>query len=263
MKIIVIGTGNVGFHLCQRMKEVGIKLRQIVGRKEMPMIETTADVYILAVSDAAIVEVAEQIALLLPNTALVLHTSGTTSGEVLAPFFKNYGVLYPLQTFNKDLPIDFSAIPIFINSDKHEAMHELAKAFHGPAQMAWHALTTLPFWLALSGVATSYYMYMVNPALPAAIKSRVQPIYTLLENKYYLDWINENILARGARAVGSGLWKWGDQVLIDGLVVNGSWKLVAQVSGVIRKVQTGYLYHYALIMILGVFVLMTYFVWLK
>ena len=158
---------------------------------------------------------------------------------------------------------EFFKDAIFVDNHKHEAMHELAKAFHGPAQMAWHALTTLPFWLALSGVATSYYMYMVNPALPAAIKSRVQPIYTLLENKYYLDWINENILARGARAVGSGLWKWGDQVLIDGLLVNGSWKLVAQVSGVIRKVQTGYLYHYALIMILGVFVLMTYFVWLK
>jgi len=158
---------------------------------------------------------------------------------------------------------EFFKDAIFVDNHKHEAMHELAKAFHGPAQMAWHALTTLPFWLALSGVATSYYMYIVNPALPAAIKSRVQPIYTLLENKYYLDWINENILARGARAVGSGLWKWGDQVLIDGLLVNGSWKLVAQVSGVIRKVQTGYLYHYALIMILGVFVLMTYFVWLK
>ena len=158
---------------------------------------------------------------------------------------------------------EFFKDAIFINAEKHAAMEELAKAFHGPAQMAWHALTTLPFWLALAGVATSYYMYMVNPALPTAIKSRVQPIYMLLENKYYLDWINENILARGARAVGTGLWKWGDQVLIDGVIVNGSWKLVAQVSGVVRKVQSGYLYHYALAMILGVFVLMTYFVWLK
>jgi NADH-quinone oxidoreductase subunit L len=152
---------------------------------------------------------------------------------------------------------------IFINGEKHAAMHELAQMFHGPAQMALHALTTMPFWLAVAGVATSYYMYMVNPALPAAIKARVQPIYSLLENKYYLDWINENILARGARALGTSLWKWGDQVLIDGLIVNGSWKVVAQVSGVVRKVQTGYLYHYALAMILGVFVLMTYFVWLK
>jgi NADH-quinone oxidoreductase subunit L len=139
----------------------------------------------------------------------------------------------------------------------------MAKAFHGPVQMAWHSLTTLPFWLALAGVATSYYMYMVNPALPTAIKARVQPIYTLLENKYYLDWFNENVLARGARAVGTGLWKGGDEYIIDGTLVNGSWKVVGWVSGVVRRVQSGYLYHYALGMIMGVFVLMTYFVWLK
>jgi NADH-quinone oxidoreductase subunit L len=152
---------------------------------------------------------------------------------------------------------------IFINAEKHPAMAALAKEFHGPAQMAWHALTTLPFLLALAGVLTSYYMYMVNPALPTAIKARMLPIYTLLENKYYLDWFNENILARGARALGTVLWKAGDQFLIDGVVVNGSWKVVAWVSGVARRVQSGYLYHYALAMILGVFVLMTYFVWLK
>ena len=152
---------------------------------------------------------------------------------------------------------------IFIDAEKHAAMEEMAKAFHGPVQMAWHSLTTLPFWLALSGVAASYYMYMINPALPAAIKKRVEPIYTLLENKYYLDWFNENVLARGARALGTGLWKGGDQFLIDGVIVNGSWKLVAVISGVVRRVQSGYLYHYALAMILGIFVLMTYFVWLK
>ncbi|MEY4883468.1 MAG: hypothetical protein RIS34_1322 [Pseudomonadota bacterium] len=149
---------------------------------------------------------------------------------------------------------------IFIDGEKHAAMEELARAFHGPAQMAWHALTTLPFWLALAGVATSFYMYMVNPALPAAIKARFMPIYTLLENKYYMDWFNENVLARATRMLGTGLWKGGDQAIIDGTLVNGSWKLVGWVSGAVRRVQTGYLYHYALSMILGVFVLMTYFV---
>ncbi|NDP38585.1 MAG: NADH-quinone oxidoreductase subunit L [Rhodoferax sp.] len=158
---------------------------------------------------------------------------------------------------------DFFKDAIFIDAEKHAAMEELAKAFHGPVQMALHALRTMPFWLALAGVASAYYMYLVNPALPAAIKRRFQPIYTLLENKYYLDWFNENILARAMRALGTGLWKGGDEALIDGAIVNGSWKGVAWVSGVIRRVQTGYLYHYALVMILGVFVLMTYFVWLK
>ena len=156
---------------------------------------------------------------------------------------------------------DFFKGAIFVNATAHPAMQELGKLFHGPVQMATHALTTAPFWLAVAGVACSYYMYMVNPALPAAIKARVQPVYTLLENKYYLDWFNENVLARGARALGTGLWKGGNQAIIDGALVNGSWKLVGLVSAVVRHFQSGYLYHYALTMILGVFVLMTYFVW--
>ena len=172
-------------------------------------------------------------------------------------------VVIGFMTIQPMLYGEFFKDAIFINGEKHAAMEEMAKAFHGPLQMAMHALTTMPFWLALAGVVTSYYMYMINPALPAAIKKRFQPIYTLLENKYYMDWINENILARGARALGTGLWKWGDQVLIDGVLVNGSWKVVAKVSGLARRVQSGYLYHYALAMIMGVFVLMTYFVWLK
>lgn len=158
---------------------------------------------------------------------------------------------------------EFFKDAIFVNSDIHKAMTVLAEEFHGPLQLALHGLTSLPFWLALSGVVSAYYLYIVNPALPAAIKSRMLPLYNLLENKYYLDWINENILARGARGLGVVLWKVGDQFLIDGLLVNGAWKMVGRLSGIVRKAQSGYLYHYALVMILGVFVLMTYFVWLK
>ena len=156
---------------------------------------------------------------------------------------------------------DFFKDAVFVNADLHPAMSELAKIFHGPMAMAGHALSTAPFWLALGGVVSSYYMYMVNPALPTAIKRRCMPIYTLLENKYYLDWFNENVLARGVRMLGTGLWKGGDQALIDGTIVNGSWKVVGWFSRVVRRLQSGYLFHYALSMILGVFVLMTYFVW--
>ena len=158
---------------------------------------------------------------------------------------------------------DFFRDAIFVNLERHPAMEELAKVFQGPLEMALHGLTTAPFWLALSGVVLAYYMYMVNQALPAAIKRKAQPIYTLLENKYYLDWFNENVLARGMRALGTALWKGGDQTLIDGALVNGSWKLVGWVSGIVRKLQSGYIYHYAFGMIVGVFVLMTYFVWLN
>ena len=155
---------------------------------------------------------------------------------------------------------DFFKDAIFVDAAKHPVMAELAEAFHGPLAMAGHAFSTLPFWLALAGVVTAWYMYMVNPALPAAIKRAFQPVYTLLENKYYMDWINENILARAARALGTGLWKGGDQAVIDGAVVNGSWKLVGRVAAIVRWIQSGYLYHYALAMIVGILILMTYFV---
>ena len=155
---------------------------------------------------------------------------------------------------------DFFKDAIFVDAARHPVMTELAEAFHGPLAMAGHAFSTLPFWLALAGVVTAWYMYMINPALPAAIKRTFQPVYTLLENKYYMDWINENILARAARALGTGLWKGGDQAVIDGAVVNGSWKVVGWVAGVVRWFQSGYLYHYALAMIVGILILMTYFV---
>ncbi|WP_447773842.1 NADH-quinone oxidoreductase subunit L [Variovorax boronicumulans] len=152
---------------------------------------------------------------------------------------------------------------IFVDGAKHHAMGELKEAFHGPVAMAIHGLQTAPFWLALAGVALSYYMYMMNPALPAAIKRTFGPVYRLLENKYYMDWFNENVIARGTRMLGTGLWKGGDQGLIDGTIVNGSWKVVGRVAGVIRWLQTGFIYHYAFAMLLGIFILMTYFVWFK
>jgi NADH-quinone oxidoreductase subunit L len=152
---------------------------------------------------------------------------------------------------------------IVVNTQLHPAIKELNEAFHGPMAMAVHGLSTMPFWLALAGVVLAWYFYMVNPAIPAAIQRAFRPLHTLLENKYYMDWFNENVLARGARSLGLGLWKVGDQALIDGAVVNGSWKLVGWFSSVVRRVQSGYIYHYALAMIIGVFVLMTYFVWLN
>ncbi|MCR6477058.1 NADH-quinone oxidoreductase subunit L [Variovorax sp. ZS18.2.2] len=172
-------------------------------------------------------------------------------------------VVIGFMTIDPMLFGEFFKGAIVVDGAKHHAMKELEEAFHGPVAMAIHGLQTAPFWLALAGVVLSYYMYMINPALPAAIKRAFGPVYRLLENKYYLDWINENILARGARALGTGLWKGGDQALIDGAVVNGSWKVIGRVSSVVRWVQSGYIYHYAFAMLLGIFILMTYFVWFK
>jgi len=158
---------------------------------------------------------------------------------------------------------DFFKDAIYVNANLHPAMHELHEEFHGALEMAVHALSSVPLLLAWSGLTLSYYMYMVNPALPAAILRIFAPIHTLLVNKYYLDDFNEKVLAKGSRVLATVLWKSGDQGLIDGVVVNGSWKLVGVVSRLSKQLQTGFLYHYALVMILGMFGLVTWFVWLN
>jgi NADH-quinone oxidoreductase subunit L len=155
---------------------------------------------------------------------------------------------------------DFFKDSIVVDAARHGAMSEMAKHFHGAGAMALHGLSTLPFWLALAGVVTAWYFYLRNPAIPAAIKARFQFVYTLLENKYYMDWFNENVLAPLARGMGQGLWKRGDEGTIDG-AINGSARLVGGVSALTRLLQTGYLYWYALVMIVGVVGLMTWQLW--
>ncbi|MET3118139.1 NADH-quinone oxidoreductase subunit L [Undibacterium sp. GrIS 1.8] len=147
---------------------------------------------------------------------------------------------------------------IFVD-EAHHSMEELTQEFHGPLAMAIHALTSLPFWLALAGVVTSYVFYMLKPEIPTAIKKHAHAIYTLLDNKYYMDRFNEIVFAGGARMLGNGLWNVGDKGLIDGLIVNGSAKFVGWLSRGVRLFQTGYLYHYAFVMILGVLGFLTYF----
>ena len=143
--------------------------------------------------------------------------------------------------------------------DKHPAMEALTHHWHGWVAMALHGFTSLPFWLMVAGIATAWYFYLVNPAIPARLQQTFKGIYTVLENKYYLDRFNEWFFAGGARRLGSGLWKRGDQGLIDGLVVNGSARLVGWFSRVLRQGQTGFLNHYAIAMIIGLAFLLFWF----
>ncbi len=154
---------------------------------------------------------------------------------------------------------DFFKDVIFVNHHAHPAMEELAHEFHSWQAMGVHALQTKPFWLAVAGVATAYFFYMVKPSIPAAIKQKASVIYNILENKYYMDRFNEIVFAGGARLLGGGLWNIGDKGLIDGLVVNGSAKLVGLFSKIVRLFQTGFIYHYAFVMILGVLGFLIYF----
>jgi NADH-quinone oxidoreductase subunit L len=156
---------------------------------------------------------------------------------------------------------DFFKGAIVNDIARHPAMLELASHFHSAGGMAMHSLQTVPLWLAVAGVVTAWWFYLKQPAIPAAIKARFSWIYRLLDNKYYMDWFNEHVLAAATRRVGIGLWKGGDVGLIDGALVNGSARAVGAVAQLTRLLQTGYLYFYALVMLLGVFGLMTWQLW--
>lgn len=150
---------------------------------------------------------------------------------------------------------------IFIGQN-HEALTEMGQEFQGWAAMGAHAFSGLPVWLALAGVIVAWFFYMKRPELPAVVSRTFSPVYKLLCNAYYLDKINEIVFARGAVAIGRGLWKEGDVVVIDG-VVNGSAKFIGWFATVIRFLQSGYIYHYAFAMIIGMLGLLTLFVTLS
>ena len=149
---------------------------------------------------------------------------------------------------------------IVVNAAAHPAMTDLREHFQGPLQMALHAVTTLPLWLAIAGVLVAWYAYMVNLAFPAAVQRMFKPVYSLLDHKYYMDWINEHVIAAGTRLVGNGLWKGADAGFIDGFVVNGTARVIDVAAGLIRQLQTGFIYYYALAMVAGVVVFMWLFV---
>jgi NADH-quinone oxidoreductase subunit L len=125
--------------------------------------------------------------------------------------------------------------------------------------MALHSIISLPFILALSGVLTAWYFYMRRPDIPAAIQVKFAGINRILDNKYGFDSFNERVFAAGSRLIGNKLWQIGDVKLIDGAVVNGTANLIAKLSTHIRKLQTGLIYHYAFAMIIGVFLMLTFF----
>ena len=144
--------------------------------------------------------------------------------------------------------------------EKHAVLAELGREWHGIGAFIAHGVVSLPFWLAVAGIATAWYCYLVNPALPERIRKRAGGLYTLLANKYYFDEFNEWFFARGARKLGAIASNVGDRTIIDGFFVNGSAKLVGWTSSLLRHVQSGYVYHYAFTMIIGVFALLTWWV---
>lgn len=140
----------------------------------------------------------------------------------------------------------------------HDVLAELGREFHGPGGFLLHGMLSLPVALSLAGVAVAWFAYLYRPALPERIRQVLDLPYRILVNKYYFDDFNEKVLARGARGIGRMLWKGGDVAVIDGALVNGSARLVGWCSGVVRQLQTGYLYHYAFAMVVGLSVLLAW-----
>ena len=154
---------------------------------------------------------------------------------------------------------DYFGDSIYI-AEGHEAVRKMAEEFHGVLPMVLHSFTTLPFWLAFAGAAIAWFIYVARPDLPAVLRAKWGVLVTVLEEKYYLDRFNDWAFAGGARLLGLGLWKIGDVALIDGLFVNGSARLVGWTATVVRQLQSGFIYHYAFAMIIGILLLLT--VWL-
>ncbi|MGA7180794.1 MAG: NADH-quinone oxidoreductase subunit L [Thiobacillaceae bacterium] len=154
---------------------------------------------------------------------------------------------------------DFFGNSIYV-SDRHPVINQLSHHFHGAFAMALHSVLSLPFWLAASGVGLSAFFYLMRQDIPAMLMQKFRWVYAIMENKYGFDAFNDWFFAGGARLLGGGLWKRGDVTVIDGWIVNGTARLVAWFSRLIRPLQSGYIYHYAFAMLIGVFALITWFV---
>jgi NADH-quinone oxidoreductase subunit L len=145
----------------------------------------------------------------------------------------------------------------------HDVVGRMGEEFHGVLGFTLHGLQGPAFWLALGGVITAWYVYMKNPALADNARKRAGLLYQILINKYYADDFNQAVFAGGARGIGQMLWRVGDAYIIDGLIINGSARMVAWFSGIVRQVQTGYLYTYAFAMILGLLAMLSWLLFLR
>ena len=153
---------------------------------------------------------------------------------------------------------EFFKDAIHINSEAHPGMEIIKEEYHGIFNFVFHGLMSPPFWLAMAGLGSAWFIYMKKPAIAQFAYEKFHWLYTILDKKYFVDEFNMAVFAGGAVALGKALWALGDRFLIDGLLVNGSAKVTGWLSSIVRHVQTGYLYHYAFSIILGVLAIMSW-----
>jgi NADH-quinone oxidoreductase subunit L len=148
-------------------------------------------------------------------------------------------------------------------AESHGAMAELKEEWRGVIAFIEHGIVSLPFLLAIAGIAAAWYCYLVNPTVPERIKRSAGALYTLLDNKYYFDRFNDWFFAGGFRRIGTFLSNVGDRSIIDGFFVNGAAKTIALAAALLRHMQSGYVYHYAFTMIVGLFALLSWWTLFK
>jgi NADH-quinone oxidoreductase subunit L len=148
---------------------------------------------------------------------------------------------------------------IFFNPEHEEVMHELGAEFGDWLTFALHSVQHPVFWLVAAGVFFAWALYIKWPHLPGVIDSKLKPLRVVLENKYWFDWFNENVLAKGSRLLGKIFWKGGDTAIIDRTIIDGSAGLIGWTAGVVRRVQSGFLYSYAFWMMIGLAVMLGWF----
>ncbi len=141
---------------------------------------------------------------------------------------------------------------------QHDVLAAIGKDFHGPLSMVTHGVMGAPFWLALSGFLVAWFVYLKQPALADFVQAKFAWLYRALDRKYWFDEAYLFLFGGGSRGVGKVFWLVGDRALIDGLMVNGSAKSIGWAAGVLRHIQTGFLFHYAIAMILGLLVMLTW-----
>ena len=145
-----------------------------------------------------------------------------------------------------------------VAAPEHGVLAEMGREFPGVAGMMAHALGTAPFWLAFAGIAAATYFYLLRPDLTDVVKEKFKLVYTVLDHKYWFDEAYQLLFGNGAVRFGNGLWKGGDVAVIDGVFVNGSARLIGWFAAVIRHLQSGFIYHYAFAMLIGVLLLVTF-----
>jgi NADH-quinone oxidoreductase subunit L len=143
--------------------------------------------------------------------------------------------------------------------EHNNVLGEIGREFHGPVDFALHGFMSPPFWLAAAGVFCAWLFFLKSPSWADAIARSFSWLREILVQKYYFDWFNQTVIAGLTRLIGFGLWKGGDQALIDGALVNGSAATVSWFGSVLRRVQNGYLYSYAFWMVIGLAVLLGWF----